>query len=72
MKYAEISQKTVDELYQFLGQNKKELLNLRIRKGLSEKVNPARVRQIKKDVARIQTALSAMRIQSQKTQKGDN
>jgi ribosomal protein L29 len=63
MKYKEIMQKTDEELYQALVQNKKELLNLRIRKGLSESVNPSQIRTLRKDYARFQTALSQRRIQ---------
>ena len=72
VKYQELTTKTNDELKKILVNNKKELFNLRVRKGLSETINPARIQVLRRDIARVLTALSTRsRIDSQNLKKGE-
>lgn len=59
MKMQELTGKTPDELKEMLGYLKKELFNLRFQKATGELENTARFRQVRRDIARIMTALSA-------------
>ena len=61
MKYSEIDQKTVTELYDLYGNLKKEQLNLRLRRVTEGLKNTSRIRQIRRDVARIETKLTALK-----------
>ena len=57
MKAAEIKTKTLDELGDELEQLKKEQFNLRFQKATGQLENTARVRQVRRDIARIQTVI---------------
>lgn len=57
MKFHELENKSVSELYQQAVDLKKELLNLRIQAKTSQLTNPARIKQCRRDFARIQTKL---------------
>lgn len=59
MKIAELRSKSLDELKEMLGQLKKEMLNLRFQKSTGTLEKTARIREVRRDVARIQTLLSA-------------
>jgi large subunit ribosomal protein L29 len=59
MKAAEIAVKTPDELSDQLAQLKKEQFNLRFQKATGQLENTARMRQVRRDIARIQTVLRA-------------
>jgi large subunit ribosomal protein L29 len=59
MKMADITTKTVDELKALLLQSKKELFNLRFQRVTGELENTSRFRQVRRTIARIQTALTA-------------
>lgn len=59
MKAAEIAVKTPDELSDQLVQLKKEQFNLRFQKATGQLENTARMRQVRRDIARIQTVLRA-------------
>lgn len=61
MKAAEIKTKTLDELGDELEQLKKEQFNLRFQKATGQLENTARVRQVRRDIARIQTVITAKR-----------
>lgn len=61
MKAEELKGKTLDELRALVLEKKKELLNLRFQKASGELENTARFREVKKDVARINTAITATR-----------
>jgi large subunit ribosomal protein L29 len=61
MKAQELLGKTSDELTDQLGALKKEAFNLRFQRASGQLENTARVRQVRRDIARISTALSAMR-----------
>jgi large subunit ribosomal protein L29 len=59
MKIADIRTKTADELTEELGNLKKEQFNLRFQKATGQLENTARVRQVRRDIARIQTVITA-------------
>ena len=58
MKASEMRDKTVDELRQQQQDLKKELFNLNFQKVTGEIENPMRIRQCRKDVARILTVIN--------------
>ena len=57
MKAGDIRAKTEDELKDDLLQLKKEQFNLRFQKASGQLENTARVRQVRRDIARIKTIL---------------
>ncbi|SHO67577.1 LSU ribosomal protein L29P [Pseudoxanthobacter soli DSM 19599] len=57
MKASDVRTKTVDELNDELAKLKKEQFNLRFQKATGQLENTARVRIIRRDIARIQTIL---------------
>jgi len=59
MNFADITTKTVDELKGLLLQHKKELFNLRFQRVTGELENTSRFRQVRRTIARIQTALTS-------------
>ena len=59
MKAADLKPKTPDELTDQLGQLEKEAFNLRFQQASGQLENTARVRQVRRDIARIKTLLGA-------------
>ena len=59
MKAADLTTKSPDELRQSLLDLKKEQFNLRFQKASGQLENTARVRQVRRDIARIKTILHA-------------
>jgi len=59
MKAADLRTKTPDELSDRLGELEKEAFNLRFQQASGQLENTARVRQVRRDIARIKTLLSA-------------
>ena len=57
MKAKELSLKTTQELNQQLETLKEELFNLRFQHATGQLENPLRIRDVKKDYARIKTVL---------------
>lgn len=57
MKAADVRAKTVDELKAQLGELQKEAFNLRFQRASGQLENTARVRQVRRDIARIKTIL---------------
>lgn len=57
MKMDDLVGKTADELKEMLGYMKKELFNLRFQKVTGELKNTARFRELRRDIARIQTVM---------------
>jgi large subunit ribosomal protein L29 len=57
MKSADVRAKTDDELKSELSQLAKEVFNLRFQKASGQMENTARMRQARRDVARIKTVL---------------
>ena len=55
MKASELIGKTADELKDQLGQLEKEAFNLRFQAASGQLENTARVRQVRRDIARIKT-----------------
>ncbi len=55
MKAGDVRAKTDDELNTELGQLGKEVFNLRFQKASGQMENTARMRQVRRDVARIKT-----------------
>ena len=59
MKAAELRAKTEDQLREQLLQLKKEQFNLRFQRATGQLENTARVREVRRDIARIKTILAA-------------
>ena len=59
MKYAEMTKKDQGALVEQLTDMRKELFNLRFQRATGQLENTARVRQVRRDIARVQTALRA-------------
>ncbi len=55
MKASELKHKTADELVDELESLKKEQFNLRFQQATGQLENTARMRQVRRDIARIQT-----------------
>jgi large subunit ribosomal protein L29 len=58
MKIQDLRNLTVDELTAQRAERKQELVNLRIQAQLGQLENPARIRQLRREVARIETLLA--------------
>ena len=58
MKSSDVRAKTADELQTQLGDLQKERFNLRFQKASGQLENTARVRQVRRDIARIKTVLA--------------
>ncbi len=61
MKAEELRGKTVDELSDQLHDLKKEAFNLRFQRATGQLENTARVRQVRRDIARLKTTLRKTR-----------
>ncbi len=55
MKIKEIRELSVEELSKKLREMREELLNLNIRKGTGQVENTARIRELRRDIARFET-----------------
>ncbi len=60
MNYAELKDLTAEELRQKQAGLQEELFKLRLRQATSQVENPMRIRQLRRDIARIQTAQRAL------------
>lgn len=60
-KQKELRELSVDELATLRRENKEESLNLRVQKESGQLENPARIRQLRREVARIETVLTQKR-----------
>jgi large subunit ribosomal protein L29 len=58
MKASDVRAKTIDQLNDDLASLKKEQFNLRFQKATGQIDNTARIRQIRRDIARLKTASS--------------
>ena len=65
MKAVELKGKTGDQLAEQLLQLKKEQFNLRFQSATGQLENTARVREVRRDIARIKTILGQAQSQSQ-------
>lgn len=61
MNYTDISEKSVADLESMLKEKKLELFTLRAKQKTMQLTNTSELRGAKKDIARIQTALTAAR-----------
>ncbi len=59
MKYAEVKDLTGEELGQKEAALRDELFKLRLRQATTQVENPMRIRQLRRDIARVQTARRA-------------
>lgn len=59
MKYSDIAEKTSAELSAMLKEKKTELFTLKLKQRTMQLQNTSELRDVKKDIARINTALSA-------------
>ncbi|RVU98179.1 50S ribosomal protein L29 [Coriobacteriales bacterium OH1046] len=66
MKYAEIAKLTDDELAKKLEEGRAELFNLRFQMATSQLDNTARVKIVKRDIARVQTEMRTRQIAADK------
>jgi large subunit ribosomal protein L29 len=64
MKIAEIKDMTLTELNAKGRDLRQELFNLRLQQASSRLEKPARLRQLRKDVARVETRISQLRQQA--------
>ena len=62
MKYLEINKKTKDELIDLLKNLKKESYNLRFQKKTGQLEKTGRIKQVKKDLARIKTKMKQIEV----------
>ena len=62
MKAEDVRAKTSDELVDTLRDLKKEQFNLRFQRATGQLENTARVRQVRRDIARIQTIMRDKRV----------
>ncbi len=62
MKYAEIAKLTDAELAKKLEEGRAELFNLRFQMATSQLDNTARVKSVKRDIARVQTEMRTRQI----------
>ena len=65
MKASELRGRTRDQLSEQLLQLKKEQFNLRFQRATGQLENTARVREVRRDIARIKTILGQARPESQ-------
>ncbi len=59
MKYSDLTDKSVAELQGLLKEKKTELFTLKIKQKMMQLTNTSELRDVKKTIARINTALSA-------------
>jgi len=64
MKASEVRDKTVDELEDELIKLKKEQFNLRFQTATGQLENTARVRQVRRDIARVKTIAKQKRTEA--------
>jgi large subunit ribosomal protein L29 len=61
MKYSELKDSTVEELAAKSRDLRQEIFNLRLQQASSQLEKPARLRTIRRDIARIETKISELR-----------
>ena len=62
MKYADVAKLTDEELAKKLEEGRAELFNLRFQMATSQLDNTARVKTVKRDIARVQTEMRTRQI----------
>ena len=66
MKYADVAKLTDEELAKKLEEGRAELFNLRFQMATSQLDNTARVKTVKRDIARVQTEMRTRQIAADK------
>ncbi len=66
MKASDVRAKTVDELKDMLVELKKEQFNLRFQKATQQLESTSRIREVRRDIARVKTVL-AEKIRNEET-----
>lgn len=66
MKSSKFREMSNDELNNSLTELKSELFNLRFRLATGQLENPMRIREVKKDIARVKTILRERELKAQK------
>ena len=66
MKFAEIKDLTLVELSAKSRDLRQEMFNLRLQQASAQLEKPARLRTLRKDIARVETRMSALRIKAAK------
>lgn len=61
MKFAELKEKTIPELVALGEELRRELFNLRLQKASSQLEKTDRLRQLRRDIARVETRLTQLR-----------
>jgi large subunit ribosomal protein L29 len=61
MKYSDLKDKSFEDLGALLKEKKTELFGLRMKKQLSQLQNVSEIRMVRKDIARINTAIKAVK-----------
>lgn len=61
MKFSELTGKTIRELYTFYNERKKEQFNLRVQRKFNQLENTARVRQTRREVAKLLTRINQIK-----------
>ncbi len=70
MKAKELAELTTAEIEQKLRSLKEELFNLRFQKATGQLENPARIRQVRKDIARAKTVLRERELGIERRRQG--
>ena len=63
MKYKELKEKTAEELKEDRRDLKLEMMNLRVQKASGQLENPARIKIVRRTIAKIETLLSEKKLQ---------
>lgn len=69
MKFAELKDMTLAELSAKGRDLRQEMFNLRLQQASAQLEKPARLRTLRKDIARVETRISALNNQSKKSAK---
>ena len=70
MKAKDLRNKSADELNKELDDLKESLFNLRFQLAINQLENPMRIKEVKKDIARVKTVLTL--IEREQAKGGDN
>ena len=65
MKASEIREMNSEALTKKLAELKEELFNLRFQHAINQLENPGRINAVKKDIARVKTALRAIELKAE-------
>ena len=67
MKYKNIKDLEKDEIFKKITECSNELFQLRMTKKLNQVTNPVKIRTLRRDIARLKTALSERRLSKDRT-----